>query len=255
MLAGTFILPDPPRPGGLLAAALGFGEGDDQVDWTGGVQVAGTYCMLPERQGACSPGDGTLFDQVSDGSFDTVNIRQGVVCTALGRRDLPARYAQQGLTATLEYALSAELFDGLATSNPALEDAAVSFATTSVEAAVGCLEQYAAETFGGRVAYLHVPYQVASQMTDFVYMDDQDRWRTVTGNIVVFGSGYTGTSIYLSGPVYAAAATFEGAALSDVVRRTNRVEAWADTLAIVVFDPCTLAVATTGIEVCTPTSP
>lgn len=252
MLAGTYILPDPPIVGGLLAAALGFG---DDVDWTGGVQTAGTYCMLPERQGACSPGDGSLFDEVSNGIFDVVNIRQGVVCTALGRRDLPARYAQQGLSATLEYALSAELFDGLATGNPNLQDAAVSFPATTVTTALGCLEQYAAETFGGRIAYLHVPYAVANHLTGRVYMDDQGRWRTVTGNIVVFGSGYTGTSIYLSGPVYAAAEPFEGASLSDVDRRTNRVEAWADTLAVAVFDPCTLAVASTGIEVCTPTSP
>jgi hypothetical protein len=86
-----------------------------------------------------------------------------------------------------------------------------------------------------------------------VWRDDSGNLRTPAGNLVVVDPGYSGTSLYATGEVWAATQSLGTKTFTD--RSDNTDRAWADRLVLALFDPCFIAEVTTDLEVCTPPSP
>lgn len=245
-LTSTVTLFPSGRVGGLRAASNPLGG-----EWQRGLDVGGNGCLAPVRLGPCATGDDDPQRPSTLRTFVPATVRQIVECSTLGRTDVGA-YAAQAADVTIEYALGVELFAGAATENPNLtgvgadnpDPTDLGLADTPLEA-LGCLEQEAATALSGRVAFIHVPPLVSAHLTDRLWRDDAGNWRTVAGNVVVVSPGYSGASIYATGEVWAATETIGTRTFTD--RQDNTDQAWADQLALAIFDPCFLATIDTGV--------
>jgi hypothetical protein len=254
MIPDATVLTPSAQPGGLLSVARSF---PDDLDWTRGVIFTSGECLSPDRVGPCpvpsgSPGDDP-YQSLEPATFLPIQLRLAVACTTRARAGLGA-FASQSMVITREAALGAELQDGLASeSNPKLEDATVSFGTTSVVDAISCLEAHAASILMGRQIWLHLPPAVGAHLMPGDLWRDGNLWRTTFGSILVLSPGYVGSRIFATGDVFAAAS--QDPPLEAVDRSINRQEAWGDAAGLVAFDPCFLAAAETGIVPCEQTSP
>jgi len=140
---------------------------------------------------------------------------------------------------TSGWALELELLDGAGTNNPSLQSTAVDLGVVDdLRAGIAALEGWAYTTLHGAAAVLHVPVDFAAYVR--ASLDEDGRWRTVAGNyLTVHG---TGSTVYATGDVWGAIGTTEADTAYD--RQNNSVEGWADTLALVAFDPDTVASVT-----------
>ena len=229
MLAAALTLDPSVRPGGLLSVANPFPPG---FNWTRGVYVMIGSVLSPVRVGPCDVGADDPEPRGEVASFSAVALRQGVLCSMLGRPDT-AEYARRALMATAEFALSEELYDGLGTGNPSLTDGPIALGSSSdVGAALALLEDAANTALSGRLAVIHVPLGVAGRLGDAVWRDGA-RWRTHAGNLVaIHGSG---TNMYVTGEVWAGVGSMETHRYDN--HAVNTSEGWADAAAIAVFDP------------------
>lgn len=248
-LTNTATLIPGDRVGNLRQVAHPAPEG-----WEQGLEVHGLACVSPVRLGNCaviespaeSPGDPEAPQDLPEGAtFKTFTARIGLQCSTLSRAPLPL-FARSVSGLTADYALTRELFDGASTGNPSLGDAVALPAATDAIQALACLEAAAASALSGRQATIHVPPGVAAYIEPRVYRDDSGAWRTIVGNKILIGSGYTGSLIYATGEIWAASQPIPTRA--DVQRLTNVDTAWAEELAIVAFDPCYVASIETGVE-------
>lgn len=231
------------RIGGLLDVLRALPAG---VQWTRGLEVLPLAIPAPDRIAPCPVGTGSEAEGPGDVTgFDPLTVRQGVRCSTLGQPDL-TQDATDVAAITSGWALEAELLDGAGTNNPSLVSTAAPLGTVdTLREAVAALEAWAYTTLHGAAAVLHIPVDYAAYVR--ASLDEDGRWRTAAGNYVTIHS--TGDTVYATGDVWGAV----GAVSADTVydRRVNTAEGWADTLAIVVFDPDTVASVTVNT---TPTS-
>lgn len=239
----TAVLNPQARPGGLLTVTQPLPGG-----WERGLDIVVGSLLSPDRAGPCPVGSGETQARGDVARFAPVVIRQGVVCSTLGRPDTAAT-ARAAVAATVSWALAAEVTDGAATSNPALVDAVDLGVVPDLAEAVGVLEEDADQALSGRLAVIHVPVGLAARLDDIVYRDG-DVLRTLAGNLVaVHGQGDT---IYATGEIWASYTTIDAREYID--RATNTAEGWGDVLAMAVFDPAYIAsVSLTAPD--SPTSP
>lgn len=229
--------------------------------WEVGLEVHGLTCIAPSRLGHCaaviespaeSPADPETPSSLPEGAtFRSFTARVGLECSTLSRAPLGS-WARSVNELTADYALSRELFDGASTGNPSLADATGLDPTDDPTQALACLEAAAAAALSGRLAVIHVPPGVAAYVSSKVYRDDSGQWRTLVGNKVLVGSGYTGSTIYATGEIWAGTRAVPSKA--GVERLTNTDVAWAEALAIVAFDPCFGLSIDTGVT-CVAESP
>jgi hypothetical protein len=170
-------------------------------------------------------------------TFEPVGITVTVDCSTLGGD--PQKFAEQGLEIVREQVLGVELATGITTGNPSLADAtALPGAGTGYAPALAILEQYMAESLGGRLGFVHA---TAADLVMLVAADVVDRegmtYRTPGGHVVVSSPGYefNGT-LHATGEVYAE--TAGAGTLNAVDRNVNTRYVTAEELGIVVFDPC-----------------
>lgn len=229
-------------PGGLLALASPLGAG-----WENGVEFLSEGCLIPERVKVCpdSPGDTTLAS-VGPEKFLPFDMRQGVKCSSLSRLDVEL-VASETLDVTDEYLMGQELQDGAASGNPSLSDATILGSATTPEEGIALIEAAGAAALAGRLIVIHVPPSLAIYLPELCYRDANGNWRTPFGSLVAMSPGYTGTTVYGTGEVYAAVGTIEAKSATD--RALNVDEGIAERIGLVVFDPCFLV----GVE--TPDSP
>lgn len=243
MLPASITLFPSQRVGGLRSAANSLEE--VAPDWTRGLYVGGAGCLAPARIGPCAVGDADSQSPSAVQLFKPATIRQIVRCSRLGGS--VGEFASRAREVTVEYAMAAELFDGQATSNPSLSGSVTHDLGTAllVVEALACIEAAAAEALSGRIAFIHVPAGIAAYLPSNLWRDDRGRWRTLAGNVLVISPGYTGSSIYATGEVWAAIGGFGLQTYLD--RADNTDEAWADALALAVFDPCFVASIDTSV--------
>lgn len=225
------------RPSGLASIARDLPAG-----WERGVVVVIGSVTEPDRIGPCAVGDGAPQPKGDSTQFDPVVIRQGILCSMLGRPDTEAD-ARAAAQATVWYALSLELYDGAATTNPSFADAVSLGSTDSVEEAVGALEAEAEANLFGRRAVIHVPLDLATLLGEDALVRVGDHWETVAGNLVAIHG--VGDTVYATGEIWAEVGSIDARRYDNPVN--NASEAWADIAGIVVFDPAFIAsVSVTG---------
>lgn len=263
--ADRITLPAPSRPtGGLLSAARPL---DGQ--WWRGVTFSSTQCTTPQVVGTeCvdddNPEDATTKTTQRPGeavTFDIFGVVHGIDCTTMGRTDVGA-LAEQALEVTREFAVAREFLTGAASGNASLADASVLTASTDPVAALGCLDQKAAEALSGRLAFIHASPSIATAwMAASAIRLDGRTWRTALGSVVVVSAGYDGRTpggaapvnggpqfAYATGEVYAAIGNRQ--TLDAVDRSVNTRVAQAEDVALVVFDPCFAIAMDTGVNLC-----
>jgi hypothetical protein len=255
-------LPPSGRPvGGLLSAARPIGG-----QWWRGVMFASGQCLSPEAIGPCSGDGGSPVDKPTQrpsepATFQAFNVYQAAECTTLGRSDIRA-FAESSLDVTREFGVALELLAGTATGNPSLGDATDLGAATDPVSALGCLDQMAAQSLSGRLAFIHASPAIAvAWMNNGAMWRDGRIWRTASGNVVVVSPGYDGRApggspavvgdslyAYVTGEVYAEVGQRE--TLQSVERAQNTDQAWAEDAALVAFDPCFVAAIDTTVILC-----
>jgi hypothetical protein len=255
----------------LLAAARSLA--DVETEWWRGVTFSSMGCVGPQLLGPCEENFTTVGPQTPDAvgdvrSFVPVSTRQGVACTSLSGVDV-SQLAGYRLDQTREWALGHVLQTGNHTThnisdgaggytevdNPALNDAEDVVPGTALPAidAVACLEQHAADNFFGGSVHLHASPLVASHLlASGVVERDGRRLVTALGSSVIVSPGYTGSELYVTSEVFAAAG--ERSILSDVDRQVNEVSAWAEDLVMAVFDPCWFGRVEVDVALCAATS-
>jgi hypothetical protein len=199
------------------------------------------FCVNPDspiEKPSERPGDGE--------TFEPVGITVTVDCSTLGGD--PQKFAEQGLDAARERVLGMELAVGLTTANPALADATpLPGAGTGYAPALAILEQYMAESLGGRLGFVHAaPADLVMLVAAQTLYREGLGWRTPSGHVVVSSPGYefVGT-LHATGEVYAE--TAGAGTLNSVDRNVNTRFITAEELGIVVFDPCfNISVAVAG---------
>jgi hypothetical protein len=217
-------------PGGVLASASTLPGG-----WETGVEFLSDGCLTPERVAICPDEYEGETDVVGSATFLPIDLRQGVRCSSLARLDV-AGVAATTLEVTDEYLMGAELQDGLASGNPCLNDATVLGVADTPEAGVAMIEAAGCIALAGRLIVIHVPPCFAIYLPDICYRDTEGNWRTPLGSLVVMSPGYTGTTAYGTGEIYAAVGTVGTNERMD--RDVNVDEGWAERPGIIVFDPC-----------------
>lgn len=252
-------LPPSGRPvGGLLQAARPL-EGE----WWRGAKFSSTQCTSPQVTGACDDGEVTKAQQRpgEEATFDAFNVLHAIECTTMGGTDVVA-LAEASLDVTREFAVARELLTGTASGNPSLASATDLGTATDAVAALGCLDQKAAEALSGRLAFIHAsPAILNAWMAASAIRLDGRTWRTAFGSVVVASAGYDGRSpggaapadgaslyAYATGEVYAAFGNRQ--TLDSVERSTNTRQAWSEEAALVVFDPCFAIAVDTGVDLC-----
>jgi hypothetical protein len=230
MAAIAVVLQPEARPNGLVSVLRPLPDG-----WERGVDVMVRSTPEPVRIGPCATGADEPDFAGTPAVFQPVIIRQGVICSLLGRPDTEQIGRAAALVAA-GYALSEELYDGNGTSNPNLQDDATDVGTAeTVQDAIALLEDAAEQGLHGALAVLHVPVGLAAYLDDIVSLVN-GQLRTVAGNLVaVHGDGET---IYATGEVWGAVGAADARRYDNV--RVNTSEAWADIAAIVVFDASTV---------------
>lgn len=222
------------RPNGLLSVLRRFPA---NTQWQRGVDVLVGSVLSPDRVGPCPVGSGEPDSPGSVDRFLPVEIRQGVFCSALyGGAQRTVQYAEESAGVTFAFALSSELVTGSATSNPSLSDATSLGTHTTAVAAICAIEAGLEPRLSGRQGVIHVPVGHACDLGNTVYRstyEGREVWRTYAGNLVAIHG--TGSVVYGTGEIWG---DWELAGTQDYVdRATNTAEAWANVLAIAVFDP------------------
>lgn len=258
---------DPPgaTPGGLLAAALTLPAG-----WERGITFTGDACLGPWTVGPCPAAVG--LKPTSHGTtwtFQPFAVGAGIECSTMGAPD--GVDATRVLNATVEWAVAHELAtgeasardaDGTFVGNPSLIDnVTIDLGDADdVVAAVGCLEQVAAEAMYGRPVWLHTSPAVGVALDDAGIMRrDGLRWRTANGSTVILSPGYSnlGTvgnggnaslGIVATAPVYAALGQRD--VMTSIDRDTNTSESRAEDVALAAFDPCFVGLVGSGVAPC-----
>lgn len=231
-------------PGVLAASRPLTGAG-----WQNGVELRLAGCAEPTIKNRCVANlEPAGVDVVR---FNPFIIAASAACTPMSGMDHEARAAER-LTRTTEWALGRVLATGEGTGdgtglgdNPSLAECESVGSFTSVVQALACLEQEAANRgFGARVL-LHLTARMAylAAAAGVIRPDGSGRWVTPTGSVVVVSAGYpagectaTTETAWATGPVWVALDQVDAETPTDW--RTNTLEAWAERLAIVVFDPC-----------------
>lgn len=229
-LASSAVLTPSARPNGLLSVLNPLPNG-----WERGLDVLPGSVLSPVCLGPCSGETGEPPQPGDVTRFSPVQISQYTYCSALGRPNVDA-YSRSGVETTIGYALSSALVTGSCTENPQLQDAtSVGTELTSVDAI--CLLEAELETrLFGRLGVIHVPLGHSCNLVDVVYRDTYNGrpvWRTYAGNLVVIHG--TGNVLYGTGELWGDWTTVEVSSYVD--RTVNNVEARADIIAMIVFDP------------------
>lgn len=233
MLTTAAILHPTEGVGGLLASAHSLSGA--VADWWRGVDLGGSQCGAPEVIGPCptSPGEPPERPPTPSRWAPSI-IRQSVECSTLSG-DM-GDYAATALSLTREWAVARTLQFG-GDNNPSLDGSATPLGTVStLRDAIAELEADTADELTGRRAYLHVPQGLSIYLPRTVRRDDAGRWRTPAGNVVIVSPGYSGSTVYATGEVWASVGQRSAV---DIVRRdVNVAEAWVDEIGLAVFHPC-----------------
>lgn len=256
-------LPPSGRPvGGLLSAARPIGG-----DWTRGVVFSSGECLQPINVGPCSGDEAETKGQQdlsAPAEFQAFNVVQAVQCSTLGRSEVDV-LAGQALDVTREFGVARELLAAGATGNPSLADALVMAAAADPVTALGCLEARANAHLAGRMAFIHVSPAVGTHLlANAAIFKEGRRWYTASGNTVVISPGYDGREpggdspgageplfMYATGEVYAEVGSGDQRQILQSVERTqNTAQAWAEDVALVIFDPCFNVAIDSGINSC-----
>ena len=235
------------RPGGILASAMPAPAG-----WVQGLSIPFYGCGEPVLLDRCVSADDTLH-KTGVAEFSPFGIRQGATCSSLSRLD-QEKHAKGRLDATTEWGVARQLAtDGLGLGTPSFEDG-VDLGTVAdgdFVLALATLEQAAADAGFGAQWWVHAPIKAASFLasSDLIHED-----KTPTGAPLVISPGYpvqgsTTIRLWATGPVWAS--VDDPFVVSDLDRRTNGDEAFAQRSAIVAFDPC----VNLFIDVTIPASP
>lgn len=225
---------------------------------------ASGQCLAPTNIGPCAGEAAALQDLSASQEFQAFDVEQAVNCSTLGRTEVDV-FAGQALEVTREYAVGFELLAAGATGNPSLSgDATELPAAADPTTALGCLEQAAAFSLSGRLAFIHVPPAVGTNLLAAgAIWRDNATWRTASGNVVVLSPAYDGRDpggdapsggdplfMYATGEVYAETAPSLREVSQSVDRPVNTAQAWAKEPAIVVFDPCFVLAIDSGLNAC-----
>src|SRR5690606_18257584 len=125
------------------------------------------------------------------------------------------------------------------TNNPSRQSTAVDLGVVDdLRAGIAAPEGWAYTTLPGAAAVLHVPGDFAAYVP--ASLDADGRWRTVPGNDLTVPG--TASTVHHTGDGWGAIGTTEADTAYD--RQNNSVEGWAHTLALVAFDPATVASVT-----------
>lgn len=222
------------RPGGILATSLPAPQG-----WMQGLSVPFYGCGEPTLLDRCVVAN-DIPHRTAVAEFTPFGIAQGASCSSLSRLD-QKKHAEGRLDSTTEWAVSRQLAtDGLGLGTPSFADG-VNLGTVAdgdFVLAVATLEQAAADAGFGSQWWLHAPIKAAAFLADANQLKKET---SPSGAPWVISVGYpvqgpTTIRLWASGPVWAA--VDEAFVLSDLDRRNNEDEAYAQRSAIVAFDPC-----------------
>lgn len=252
MLPRHITLPPPNRStAGLLAAARAL----ERDEWWRGVAFAQVGCAPPSWRGPCTDGNNEPNGIGADHTFAPITVRQGVECSTLSRSDIEDLGVRR-LDATREFAVARALLTGENTEhgdpaspdlNPSLRGQAEEFSTQdSITEAIALAEEEIADNFRGMRAFIHVPPRLAPFISTHTG-EARTVFRTLAGNTVVVSPGYDGAApdgsltiterwVYVSSEVHAETGMRE--VFSNVDRNENTDVAWAQELALALFDPC-----------------
>jgi hypothetical protein len=236
------------RSGGILNTALPAPEG-----WMQGLALPFNGCGEPVLQDRCAASVDTLPDNIHVAEFHPFGVQQSSTCSSLSRID-QSKHAEARLDSTTEWAVARQLAtDGLALGTPSFADGTSLgvVADGDFVLAVGTLEQAAADEGFGTQWWLHAPVKAAAFLTESRLMLGKSSpsgapWVVSVGYPV---QGATTIRLWATGSVWAGVE--EPFVFSDLDRRTNGDEAFAQRSAIVAFDPC----INLFIDVTVPASP
>ena len=236
------------RPGGILASALPAPAG-----WLQGLSIPFYGCGEPVLLDRCVTSEDTTTHRTAVAEFHPFGIRQSASCSSLSRID-QKRHAEGRLDSTTEWGVARQLAtDGLALGTPSFEDGVDlgTIADADFVLAVATLEQAAADAGFGAQWWLHAPIKAASFLAkDNLLIEEKSPsgapWVVSVGYPV---QGPTTVRLWATGPVWAS--VDEPFVISDLDRRNNEDEAFAQRSAIVAFDPC----VNFFIDVTVPASP
>lgn len=235
-------------PGGLLSKSLPAPAGWE----TGGLVIPFYGCGEPVLRDKCvSAEDDPTRDGVA--SFYTVPIEQGSTCSTTGIDSLDG-HALDRFNATSDWALSKQLqTDQADTGSPKLDDADLigTVASADFVAALGCLEQAAADTGFGASWVIHTTLRGINYLQAAYLITDAGV--TASGARVIVGSGYenddtTHVPLWATGQVWASIST--PVAVGHVAYAMNDNTSWARGLGIAAFDPCTLLKVNVTVPAC-----
>lgn len=247
----TSLMPEPTtlleagvRTTGILAGAVPL-PGD--TDWRRGISVRFGGCSCPVLRDGCATDPDTPEGAGTRGDFAPVLIRNSALCTPMSGEDLESTARDRALISG-EHALGQQLMsDAAGIGNPSLADATVlgtvsaSSGQSGAIAALGCLEDAAAETGCGLGVTIHATPRGVTWLASANLIGDDGR--TAAGSRVLTSPGYAGgdpeasvTALWATGRVWAAIDGVESFEALDF--RRNSSEVWAQRYGIVVFDPC-----------------
>jgi hypothetical protein len=235
------------RAGGIFAVAHPAPDG-----WMQGLSIPFYGCGEPELLDRCVTASDTPH-KTAVAEFHPFGIRQGATCSSLSRLD-QTKHAEGRLDSTTEWAVARQLAtDGLGLGTPSFADG-VNLGTVAdgdFALAVGTLEQAAADAGFGTQWWLHAPVKAAAFLSGARLLSG--KW-SPSGAPWVVSVGYpvqgpTTIRLWATGSVWAG--VDEPFVYSDLDRRTNGDEAFAQRSAIVAFDPC----INLFIDVTVPASP
>lgn len=228
-------------PGGVLSKALPAPAGWEK----GGILVPFYGCGEPVLRDKCVQGtDVPHRSEVAD--FPAFPIEQGVTCSTSGPDNLNTQ-ALDRFAATADWALGRQLqTDQADFGSPKLDDAAIiaTIAAANFVAAVGQLEQAAANMGAGAKFVLHAPVLAAAYLAEANLIDSNGN--SPTGAPWIISAGYqvhpttpaTKVRLYATGVVWASKDNPDVVDTMD--RRQNDIDAWARGVGVVAFNPCTL---------------
>ncbi len=278
-----------PLPYGLLSALASEIRNPDDAHWTGGVTYeplcgagGSTYDECLTVSGTASGDTVVPAEPPAKSGTTDITVRGAmpftvyaeVDCSAPGFWDRAAQYGAEALAQSEQYQVEQSLWTGIAgggavvyphlAANVAVYDdhgyllqtAATSLVgggTLDVVEALGRLEGALADCYNG-VGIIHVPRDLASAFHNAqLIIPDGPRYRTANGNIVVLGSGYTGSSpsgtsadslawIYATGMMFIYRGPVTVTRPRDSIdRATNTVYAIAERTYLVGWDCCHIA--------------
>jgi hypothetical protein len=191
-------IPGTPLPYGLLGGCttiidIGDGLGDDDIHQLLGVEWLGLGCCLVHDTDWC-PADGSTpaakeFCRPQVESADPVTVYAGVECSTIGWSYAEAiEHVRAVLLLGEQRALEEAFWRHIA---PAAVDLTPAAGPVNIAQGVAALEGCLAERYGG-VGVLHVPAGAAALLGCCnLAVKEGARLRTLAGNCVVVGAGYS----------------------------------------------------------------